>query len=281
MRYRVKFAVMFILMLVLTIHTTARSESGKPLCTDSLLDHLRHYAPEEFKVYELMTDKGQFTSWFQCQDPALDLATAVHESVHVLTEENDVFPLINGEVLARPSEASSFLPPKLIARKARSLFGKDNVFVQTYLGSTVAAVSSADDFLYLLDELNAFGHDLNTATKLSGYMFQRQGSQIGYRDGLAALMAFVSIYVNNARESNTSTWQGLQGKNVKPVLRTLWLQGELVLSRSCETMRLSSHDQDYIRLICNERQRAAMAQILDGQPFCPETCLVRRHGDRP
>ena len=62
--------------------------------------------------------------------------------------------------LKRPHEVSAFFAPQLIAGKFKA-----NDFVATYLRP--GSASSATDFLYLLDELNAYTHDLSTAVNLS------------------------------------------------------------------------------------------------------------------
>src|SRR6185295_6531668 len=90
----------------------------------------------------------------------LGLPTAVHESVHYITAELDAFPLVHGGQSKRPHEVSAFYAPQLIAAKF-----KRNDFVTTYLQP--GGASSATDFRYLLDELNAYTHDLNTAVALS------------------------------------------------------------------------------------------------------------------
>ena len=96
-----------------------------------------------------MHDKTQFLAFLTCDDVQLGLSTAVHESVHILTEQLDAYPLIGGGSVPRQHAVSRFFPPREIASKFKS----DDSYVQTYLRP--GAASSADDLLYLLDELNA------------------------------------------------------------------------------------------------------------------------------
>ena len=129
----------------------------------------------------------------------------MHESVHYITAETDAFPLLGGGQLKRPHEVSAFFAPSLIAGKFKA-----NDFVTTYLRP--GSASSSSDFLYLLDELNAYTHDLNTAVTLSRShaSASKRAIQVDHRDGLAALMAFVALYVERAEESEPATWRGLQ-----------------------------------------------------------------------
>jgi len=79
--------------------------------------------------------------------------------------------------VARQHLVSRFYPPRELASK----FESDDSYVQTYLRR--GAASSADDLMYLLDELNAYSHDLASASKLVD-LHKRDG-QVGHRAGLA------------------------------------------------------------------------------------------------
>jgi hypothetical protein len=73
---------------------------------------------------------------------------------------------------------------RIIARFGE-FFSRD-AYVQSYLGPNGA--SSKDDFMYLLDELNAYSHDLDAAVAL--VPLQLRDREVDHRDGLAALMYF-------------------------------------------------------------------------------------------
>ncbi len=113
--------------------------------------------------------------------------------------------------------------PREIAKK----FDQGDIYVQTYLRR--GSASSADDFAYLLDELNAYSHDLNSAIKLVALHKGRR--QVDHRAGLAALMSFTMGYVDAAQRQKSPTWQGLQRPEVKQLIQTLWSQAETVLDR--------------------------------------------------
>src|SRR5437764_1484410 len=161
----------------------AGSQAAAGDCRSSALERLHGYAPEGFAVYQKITDKKFFVGWLSCSEAQRGLPTAVHESVHHLTADLDAFPLVQGGQVKRPHEVSAFFAPSLIAGKFKA-----SDFVTTYLRP--GSASSATDFLYLLDELNAYTHDLNTAVNLSRWQgrVEAVNGQVDHRDGLAALM---------------------------------------------------------------------------------------------
>ncbi|MPZ41640.1 MAG: hypothetical protein GEU95_27070 [Rhizobiales bacterium] len=165
----------------------AASAAPRTDCRTQAINDLQRLSPDGHAIYRAMTDKKQFMVWLTCDDVHLGLSTSVHESVHMLTHERNAFPLIEGGEIRRPHEVSKFFPPREIAKK----FDPKDAYVQTYLRP--GAASSANDFLYLLDELNAYSHDLNSAVQLVS--LQRRDRQADHRDGLAALMSFVMGYV--------------------------------------------------------------------------------------
>src|SRR3954464_5794153 len=186
-------------------------------CRPEAIERLRTLAPQGFAVYQAVKDKKFFLNWIVCDEAQLGLPTAVHESVHYITAETDAFPLINGGQLKRPHEVSAFFAPAAIAGKFK---GTD--FADTYLRPGKA--SSSTDFLYLLDELNAYTHDLNTAVSLSRSPLpvQENGDEVDHRDGLAALMAFMALYDEQAAANDLATWSGLREPRVAKTVSELW-----------------------------------------------------------
>ena len=234
-------------------------------CRPQALRDLERLSPQGHAIYTAISDKRHFLRFLTCDDVVLGLATAVHESVHMLTGDTDSYPLIGGEHVGRPPESARFFPPRDIARN----FDRSDIYVQTYLrrGSS----SSADDFRFLLDELNAYTHDLNTAVKL--LPLQRAGQQAGHRDGLAALMTFVMSYADTARRSVAATWEGLQRPDTGKVVQTLWTQAETVLASSCGIPGIGYEDRKHIAFLCDRRNGGALADLLGRAPACPTECL--------
>jgi hypothetical protein len=142
--------------------------------------------------------------------------------------------------------------------------------VQSYLGRNGA--SSKDDFMYLLDELNAYSHDLDAAVAL--VPLQRRDREVDHRDGLAGLMTFVMRYADTAQKAQPATWQGLQHPEPKKAIQTLWSQAETTLASSCGLPDFGLHDRDYIAYLCEEKNAGALAELLERVPACPADCLA-------
>jgi hypothetical protein len=229
---------------------------------------LQTSAPNGFAIYQKTQDKTFFVHWIACDEAQFGLPTAVHESVHYITSETDAFPLINGGQLKRPHEVSAFFAPLQIAGKFE---GTD--FVDPYLRAGKA--SSATDFLYLLDELNAYTHDLHAAVALSRASGPpREGAdEVDHRDGLAALMAFVALYIEHAADREPATWSGLQQPRVAKTVSELWGSAEKVMASSCGIPNFGTQDKRLIRQFCQARPQAALQKILGRAPVCPTACL--------
>jgi hypothetical protein len=237
-------------------------------CRPGAIEALRAAAPDGFAIYQQIKDKRFFLGWISCDEMGFGLPTAVHESVHYITAEIDAFPLVHGGQVKRPHEVSAFFAPSLIAAKF-----KPNEFVTTYLRP--GSASSSTDFLYLLDELNAYTHDLDTAVSLSRAEASAEPSdeQIDHRDGLAALMAFVALYVEQAEASEPGTWSGLRQPGVAKTVSELWGRAETVMAASCGIPNFGTEDKTLIRQFCQRGPRAALQKILGRAAVCPSACL--------
>ena len=236
-------------------------------CRPAAIERLRAASRGGFAIYQKVKDKTFFLNWISCDEAQLGLPTAVHESVHYITAETDAFPLVNGGELKRPHEVSTFFAPSLIAGKF-----KPNDFVTTYLRP--GSASSAADFLYLLDELNAYTHDLATAVSLyRSHGSTDEGDQVDHRDGLAALMAFVALYAERAGTSEPATWRGLREPRVAGTVSALWGRAETVMASSCGIPNFGSEDKLLIRQFCQSGPQAALGKIIGRAPVCPSACL--------
>jgi hypothetical protein len=250
------------------LHASLSVSAAARDCRPEALERLQASAPQGFAIYQMIKDKTFFLNWITCEEAQLGLSTAVHESVHYLTAENDAFPLVGGGHLKRPHEVSDFFAPTRIAAKFKA-----SDFVATYLQP--GSASSASDFLYLLDELNAYTHDLNTAVELSRSRaaVEQGGGEVDHRDGLAALMAFVALYAEHAQASEPATWAGLQQPRVARTVSELWGRAEKVMASSCGIPNFGSEDKGLIRQFCQSRPQAALHKILGRAPTCPSACL--------
>lgn len=237
-------------------------------CKPQALRDLSRLSPEGHAVYTAAKDKAFFTRWITCDDVQLGLATAVHETVHMITEEKDAFPLIDGGSIKRAHAVSRFFPPREISKQ----FDRNSTYVQTYL--LPGAASSADDFLYLLDELNAYTHDLNSVIQLQS--LQNPEFQVDHRDGLASLMAFVMAYADTAQRQKPKTWEGLQRPEIRQVVQKLWSQAESVLAKSCGISGIGREDRKLIAFMDDKNNSSAMSAILDRPTASATACLSGR-----
>jgi hypothetical protein len=235
-------------------------------CRNRAIADLHRLSARGYAVYEALADKKQFLTWIDCDDIQTELSTGVHESVHLLTAEKDAYLLIDGSLLHRPHEISRFFPPKQIAKK----FSASDSYVQNYLRP--GGASSNEDFMYLLDELNAYSHDLDAAISL--VPLQKHDRLVDHRDGLAALMTFVMTYVDTAEKTQPATWQGLQQAEPKKVVATLWTQAETTLKSSCGLPEFGMRDREYIAYLCAKKNGEGLADLLGRTPDCPTECLA-------
>lgn len=264
MRARLRFLWGAVLICGVLGHVAAFATPGPP-CRQKALDLLESASPDGFAIYRQAGRPEIFETWIDCTDAQFDLSTAVHETTHFITAETDAFPLIGGGAVARPHEASEFFPPARIANR----FARDDL-ATIYLRPGKA--SSSTDFLYLLDELNAYSHDLATAVDLKALSIRNEA--VDHRDGLAAMMAFVAIYVETARAREPDTWDGLRTPQVAGAISALWGSAERVMAASCGIPNFGSRDKDYIRAICTPSARSALEDLLGRAPACPTACLV-------
>jgi hypothetical protein len=231
-------------------------------CQPQAIRDLQRLSPQGHAIYSAMADKKQFLFFLNCDNVQLGLATAVHESVHMLTEERNAYPLIGGGSAKRVPQVARFYAPRETARR----FDQGDIYVQTYMRR--GAASSADDFAYLLDELNAYSHDLNSATKLMA--LHKGGGQVDHRAGLAALMSFLMAYADTAQQHKPATWQGLQRPEVKELVQTLWTQADSVLAGSMSIPGLGG--EKYVKFLCNPSNSRALGELLGRAPVSARVC---------
>lgn len=231
-------------------------------CQPQAIRDLQRLSPQGHAIYAAMADKKQFLFFLTCDNVQLGLATAVHESVHMLTEQRDAYPLIAGGSVKRVHSAARFYPPREIAGK----FDQGDMYVQTYLRR--GAASSSDDFTYLMDELNAYSHDLNSAIKLTS--LHGGSGQVDHRAGLAALMSFTMAYTDAAQQQKPATWQGLQRPEVKHLVQSLWTQAEAVLVSSLGIQGIGG--EKYMKFLCNRNNGRGLNDLLGRAPASARLC---------
>jgi hypothetical protein len=252
----------WLLPLLLSVPAAAQAGEG---CQGRAIKDLLRLAPEAHAIYAAVKPKSSFLQWIKCDDVLLGLTTGVHETVHQLTNERDAYVLISGETLPRVAEAPAFFPPRNISTK----FSASSSFVATYLSQGEA--SSSEYLRYLLDELNAYTHDLNAGLKLR--RLAKPGQQIYHRDGLAALMAFTAVYVDTAKAAHPRTWAELQKPNVSSVVTRLWTQAEETMTQSCSVSGIAFEAATYLSKVCKQTAKSGLGILLGRAPVCHKACL--------
>lgn len=251
----------------LALHAVALLGAGPVAardCRDKAVDVLKAASPNGYAIFEKVRDKAFFRTWLDCDDAQFSLPTAVHESVHVITGDDDAYPLVGGGAVKRPPESNALFAPGRIAQRFRP-----SLFVDTYLRP--GSATSAKDFRYLLDELNAYTHDLDAAIALDDL----RGSDVqpSHRDGLAALMSFVALYVK-AAEHDPAAWKGLTRPDTATAVSTLWDQAERTMVASCRIPGIGSEDKGFLGKLCATKSQAALERLLGRPPVCPKACLT-------
>jgi hypothetical protein len=239
-------------------------------CRDEALAQLKRHSDTGYRIYERLDDKRMFTTWILCDERQRGLTTAVHEAVHMLTEQLDAFPLVEGGQIARIRSLEKFARPGRIAAN----FKPSDDFVRTYL--LPGGASSADDFTYLLDEFNSYIHDLNTAVQTQA--MAPRDSYLGHRDGMSAMMSFLMAYVALAEKEEPRTWAGLHRPDVKHLVSTLWSDAERTIEKSCKVPRYAVDDQAFLRYICAPTNGRPLSHLLGRAPRCPKACLDGANG---
>lgn len=234
-----------------------------PACEAEALRALRAASPNGESVYRQLGDRSFFRVWLDCEDAQFGLPTAVHESVHHLTADTDAYPLVGGGTVARPPEDAALFAPSRLARRFRP-----GTLVEAYLKP--GGATSATDFRYLLDELNAYTHDLDAALALEP--LRDPEVRPAHRDGLAALMSFVALYVE-AAEADTAARAALKRPRMRAAVTALWGQAERTMTASCPVPGIGVEDRGFLTTLCGPGPQAALGQLLGRAPVCPRACL--------
>ncbi|KQT89038.1 hypothetical protein [Methylobacterium sp. Leaf466] len=262
MRKTVRTALFGLVLQVAAVVGAGPAVAGD--CSARAVDVLKAASPNGYSVFRAIADKAFFRTWIDCEDAQYALPTAVHESVHMLTADGDAYPLVGGGAVGRPPEGTALFAPARIARQFRP-----GLFVTTYLRA--GGATSATDFRYLLDELNAYTHDLDTALALDD--LRTPDRRPSHRDGLSALMSFVALYVE-AAEADPVAWAALRRPDTKAAVSALWGQAERTMVASCRIPDLGTEDRMFLAKLCGRGPQAALERLLGRAPVCPKACLA-------
>lgn len=255
---------------------TSVSAHGDTSCRASAINTLRELSPEGYQIY--LSDPEAFKSakYYQCVDPVLDLANAVHETVHTSTHGR--YPLIGGGSIEEIPTVDSLYPPhELYESVDPKLTHRD--YLETYNPNRKTPYhSSGASLRTLMDELNAYSHDLYSSIKLHGVKNPELNSH--NRDGAVALLYFVHLYAERAREVHPESWATLQNPQVKRTMKAIWNQAESAVAASCDTPDFGGQDIIYMKNLCEIPADSAIRRIVGHRPACFQACIEQRRADR-
>jgi hypothetical protein len=197
---------------------------------------------------------------------ASSLTTAVHESVHRLDWDRRTFATLTAGQVPMLKMRGYFAPADIVP----SLPDRSDEFAQIYL---LGKASSKDMLVALLDELNAYTRGLATAVALRH--FYPTNRRTGMRDGLAATMMFLNLYVKHAKEKEPNTWRQLLSGQANAVIRTLWDQAERTLETACPISLIGFGDGKYLRQIYGVPATTALGEVLGRAVTAPRACEPR------
>lgn len=205
-----------------------------------------------------------FRVWLDCDAKVISIATAVHESHHMLSD--DSYLLANHLRVPRITDIKP-RPDRLI----RKYFPKDDMYAETYLKDGDKAASAHEYFEFLLDEMNAYAVDTVVSLQL-----QHQAKyDYSYRDGLGALMMMTMAYVNSIDHASLA-----QLTRHRATMEALWSQAEANFSAACQVKDFAHDDKLYRTFLSNPENHAGLEKVLGRKLNLPTSCtpaMVETH----
>lgn len=237
---------------------------AKP-CFDRAVHLLRERSPNEYKIYEMLNSETFFNIWLECDETNFNVTTALHESVHRLSflrrraQRNSIysFPLPDGRFLdvTRLQFFNRDLIASDIAESDRDM----------YFDAYLTGRSGAQSLLVLLDELNAYTHELILARDLAP-LYPRQ-SRVSHRDGVARMMHFTALYLKRALHQHgpleLETLDNLKHPAIANLIATLWKAAETALKQTCSLGSLGVEDAAILSKVYSPEVRSVVQDYFD------------------
>lgn len=256
---------------ITSISSNEEREYKKLFCHDSYLSFLKEKSEEGYRVYDIRKDiPGHisfFFFWIKCDKNSkiLEIATAVHETVHKLTDDFDAYPQINGTMLKRIPETEKMMPIYKIRSKIRPYVA--DMIYETYLTKKSNTTDSASDMTLFFDEFNAFTYDVYVVSQLS-----KKNLNYSARDGLPMFMVAFIEYIKHVKKFEPNTWKLLNQENSKNLIQTLWNQAVMVFNIACKYPH-GLDDIKAIKYLQNRNNVMILKDILNESPsISTETC---------
>ncbi|HUV07957.1 MAG TPA: hypothetical protein VMX75_09525, partial [Spirochaetia bacterium] len=227
-------------------------------CIPEAIAVLEENDPVGAEVYR-RTGRKWFIQWIQCMDLPVELGAAVHESVHYLSfQSRNSF-----------SSYAFFLPSTAYTSVTRhNLYSRSEVgaYLQPeerddYYEIYLTGKGGAQDFLVLLDEVNAYTFSLISATNLQKFF----DGTINSRDGLATFMLYLELYLHHGRTKVEGDYRKIKNNpEYLKLIKTLWENAENALIESAPYSHLAVDDEPKWRRVYEEANLNELKLLYEG-----------------
>lgn len=248
-------------------------------CLNDALALLQKRDANGYRIYQLSKDPDAFSFWLSCSDGKplhSKLPAAVHETLHKVDgelEQNGArgrahFYLLGGRVISVARHTQLFERAQVAALLTDE--EKRTHYFRPYL----TGVSGKQKLDSLLEEFNAYTHDLSTSVTLVDLKAATLRSS--NRDGVLTFMYYLELYLKQARTNFAGAWQVLvSDRDYVEAIRALWANAEVALARACPHAQLGVSDSFLARKVysasnleaINELFKQAQAKSLLFQPI--------------
>lgn len=250
--------------IVLIIACCGRLAAGGEACHDRATGWLQANYPPGHQV-AMKTAKDFFDRWLNCsmEWSICQVATAVHESVHMIS-------LNNGDM----SMQTIFTPGEQfqnIDRMRNTYFNRCEVGrllkgseMDSYYKTYLTGESGNQGFNMLLDELNAYTWSVKVFTVIVKTRGIPAGIALGERNGLATFMLYTALYIRCAKTDHQDDYKKMCGSaELKKTVSALWKNAVEVLAEAQKFPRLGTNDA--VR-VARMKEVAGEVQALIGSP---------------
>jgi hypothetical protein len=196
-------------------------------------------------------------------------SSAVHESTHTInfthsSVERYAYYLPGGSIVTIPRRRGEFFGRNEIARDLTD--AEHDAYYRAY----IVGEGSNQELPVLFDEFNAYTHDLMTATALQSLIpsYQHRSE----RDGIAAFMYYLELYLKRARLSHYKAWQTIASDSeYRALIQKLWANAETALRAACPIAALGINDAPYLKKAYSDELLGELTKIFEaaGEKFAP------------
>jgi hypothetical protein len=275
--------------ILAVLPTAAPTPVDADACKTAVLQLLADRIPLERQVWELLTPASQtvLTPIFKCDSAGvpttLDAITFAHESIHKVDADHSngfdaptrAYRLVSGEwITVIPHEDDyTVAHARGQALKSMSISDRtDDGFVKVYLYDL-----GVQDFFSLLDEMNAYAHQLKTAMVLPA--FDGISEQ---RDGAAAMVVFLLRYLQSMQKQNPDYYESrlfAPEGDYAAVLRGLITQVYSTINESCAISNLGMRDKQWFTALSTPASKTQLTKLFgaDKIPVIAPDCVKIAH----